>query len=293
MVENLGNNQAWRVPSTPALKLITKLPGMTDSSGLFRPERPILVGMVHLGPLPGSPRHAGNLPAVVEAAQRDAASLAEGGADAILLENFGDSPFFKTRVPRITIAAMTAAALAVREVAGGRPIGINVLRNDGRAAMAIAMAAGASFIRVNILSGARLTDQGIIEGISADLLRERHAFGGSEKVAIWADVDVKHSAPLAPRELEDEVADLIARGGADALIVSGSGTGRPTDPDKLARVKASAGAMPVLVGSGATPASARAVRQHASGFIVGTALKRGGRIDRALVREFADALCQL
>ena len=262
---------------------------MTDRSGLFRGDRPILVGMVHLGALPGSPKYAGEWPALLNAARQDAASLAEGGADAVLLENFSDDPFFKTKVPRITIAAMTVAALAVRESAAGLPVGVNVLRNDGRAALAVAIAAGCQFIRVNVLSGARVTDQGIIQGIAADLLRKRRSWGG-EKIAIWADVDVKHSVPLAGRPLEDEVADLLARGGADALIVSGSGTGRPTDPEKLARVKSAAGSTPVLVGSGATPHSARDTRGDAHGFIVGTALKRNGRIDPALVRQFADAL---
>jgi membrane complex biogenesis BtpA family protein len=259
------------------------------SQGLFGGDRPALIGMVHLEPLPGSPRYGGDWSAVLEAARRDAAALAQGGADAILLENFGDSPFFRTKVPRITIAAMTAAALVVREAGGGLPMGVNVLRNDARAALAVAIAAGASFIRVNVLSGARLTDQGIIQGIAAEMLRDRRALE-AEGVAIWADVDVKHSAALAPRELEDEVADLIERGGADALIVSGSGTGKATDPAKLARVRRLAGEVPVLVGSGATAKSAGAMRPHASGFIVGTALKRGGRVDVALVREMALAL---
>lgn len=259
------------------------------TAGLFDGERPVLVGMVHLAPLPGSPGYGGDWPAVLEAARRDTTALAEGGADAVMLENFGDAPFFRTQVPRITISAMTAAAVVVREAAGGLPVGVNVLRNDGRAALAVAIAAGASFIRVNVLSGARLTDQGIIEGIAAELLRERRAWGG-EGVAIWADVDVKHSAPLAARALEDEVADVVERGGADALIVSGSGTGKPTDAAKLARVRLLAGEVPVLVGSGATAQTAGELRRHASGFIVGTALKRGGGIDVALVREFTAAL---
>lgn len=259
------------------------------TAGLFRDDRPILVGMVHLAALPGAPGYSGEWDGVLEAARRDAAALAEGGADAVMLENFGDAPFFRTRVPRITIAAMTAAAQAVREAAGGLPVGVNVLRNDGRAALAVAVAAGCSFIRVNVLTGARVTDQGIIEGIAAELLRERRAWGG-EKVAVWADVDVKHSAPLAARQLEDEVADLIGRGGADALIVSGSGTGRPTDPEKLSRVRSVAGQVPVLVGSGATWQSAREMRPQADGFIVGTAVKREGCVDRVAVCEFAEAL---
>ena len=252
-------------------------------------DRPAFVGMVHLRPLPGSPGWAENWQDVLESARRDTAALAEGGADAILLENFNDIPFFKSRVPRITVAAMTAAAVAVRSAAPGLPVGVNVLRNDGRAALVVAMAAGCRFIRVNVLSGARVTDQGLIEGISAKLLRDRRDFGAGE-IAIWADVDVKHSAPLAPRPLEEEVADVLERGGADALIVSGAGTGRPTDPQTLSLVKRVAGDVPVLVGSGVTVESLPAFKQDAAGLIVGTALKVDGRVEVARVRQFAEAI---
>src|SRR5688572_28536325 len=222
--------------------------------------------MVHLAPLPGSPKDDGDWPAVLESARRDAQALTTGGADADMVENFNDVPFFKTRVPRVTVAAMTAAALAVRSAAGDLPVGVNILRNDGRAALAVAMAAQCQFIRVNVLSGARVTDQGVIEGIAAGLLRDR-ALGG-DTISIWADVDVKHSAALAQRTLDDEVADILERGGADALIVSGSGTGHPTDAGKLACVKEAAGYVPVLVGSGVTPDGVSDLLPHAAGLIV-------------------------
>jgi hypothetical protein len=246
--------------------------------------------MVHLQALPGSPKFSGDWQAVLNAARRDAAALAEGGADAIMVENFNDAPFFKCAVPRITVAAMTAAAGCVKEAASRLPVGVNVLRNDGRAALAVALAVGCDFIRVNVLCGARVTDQGIIEGIAARLLRERHWLG-AEHVAIWADVDVKHSAPLGPgRSVEDEVADLLERGGAEALIVSGAGTGKPADPAQLARVKTASAGHPVLIGSGATLQNLHSLRPHCDGLIVGTALKSGSAIDIQRVRSFAEAL---
>lgn len=262
---------------------------MSASTGLFAADRPILVGMVHLLPLPGAVNYSGDWPAVLEAARRDAAALARGGADAVMLENFGDAPFFRTAVPRITIAAMTAAALAVKQSAGDLPVGVNVLRNDGRAALALAVAAGCQFIRVNVLAGARVTDQGIIEGIAAKLLRDRASLKASH-VSIWADVDVKHSAPLSARPIEEEVADLISRGGADAIIVSGAGTGQPTSAEKLARVKGAAGDTPVLAGSGTTLDNLSSLREHCDGFIVGTALKSAGRVREDRVAMFAEAL---
>ncbi len=249
--------------------------------------------MVHLMPLPGSPAFSGGTNPVLDAARADAAALAEGGCDAIMVENFGDTPFFKGRVPPVTVAAMAAAIVGLRREIGELPFGVNVLRNDATSALAIAAATGASFIRVNVLCGARLTDQGIIEGEAAQLLRERRALG-FDGCAIWADIDVKHSAPLAARPLEDEVDDTLKRGRADALIVSGAGTGKPTDIEKLQRVKAAAaGLAPVLVGSGVTEASAATLLKHADGLIAGTWLKHEGHLDRPVDVDRVRRLAQV
>src|SRR5262245_52975131 len=124
--------------------------------------RPILIGMIHLRPLPGSPRFDGNLAAIRESALHDARALVEGGIHGLMLENFGDVPFYPASVPTETIAHITAIAVSIREHVSV-PLGINVLRNDALAAMSIAHATGASFIRVNVLSGARLADQGLIQ----------------------------------------------------------------------------------------------------------------------------------
>lgn len=234
-----------------------------------------VIGMVHLPPLPGSPGCAGDLAAVVEHALRDAEALLSGGVHALLLENFGDAPFYPRRVPRHVVACMTAVGLRIRE-RFDVPLGVNVLRNDGESALAIAQAVGAAFIRVNVLCGARVTDQGIVEGIAHRLLRLRARLG-ARQIQIFADVNVKHSAPLGqPRPLEDEVADLIRRGGADALVVSGAATGAAADVNELRRVKSAAGNTPVLVGSGVSVENVAAYLPHADGFIVGTSLKVDG-----------------
>jgi membrane complex biogenesis BtpA family protein len=237
--------------------------------------RPV-IGVLHASPLPGSPRDAGDLPAVVDAVLRDAEALSSGGVQALLLENFGDAPFFPRRVPAATVAHLTALAGAVRR-AFDLPLGINVLRNDGRSALAVAQAVGGAFVRVNVLCGARITDQGIIAGIAHELLRDRAALGAPH-VQILADVDVKHSAPLAARPLETEVGELLQRGGADGLIVSGAATGQPPRADELQTVKAAAGASPVLVGSGLSSQNLPALAPWADGFIVGTAFKEQGMI---------------
>lgn len=235
-------------------------------------SRKVVIGMIHLRPLPASPRYAGDLSAVREAAVRDAAALAEGGVDGLMIENFGDVPFYPGRVPAYVVSHMTALAAAVR----GRfdlPLGINVLRNDGLSALAVAHAAGAEFVRVNVLCGARVADQGLLQGIAHDLLRERAVLGATG-VKILADVDVKHSAAVAARELADEVDDTVARGLADGVIVSGAGTGKTTALEKVQRVKAVAGGTPVFVGSGVSADTVRDYAPYADGFIVGTAFKR-------------------
>jgi len=236
--------------------------------------------MIHLRPLPGSARFDGQAAKILDDALRDADALATGGAAALMMENFGDVPFFPGRVPALVVASMTAIGCAVQSKIG-LPLGINVLRNDGQSALAVAVAAGARFIRVNVLCGARVTDQGVINGIAHDLLRER-AMLGAASVAILADVDVKHSAPLAARSLEDETEDTVHRGLADALIVSGSGTGKSTDPRQLRAVKEAAPSTPVLVGSGVSAATIGKLLPWADGFIVGTSVKKDGDVANAV-----------
>ena len=249
--------------------------------------------MLHLLPLPGSPRFGGEMEAVLERVLCDAEALVEGGVHGLILENFGDAPFHPQRVSAEVVAHLTRLAIEVHQ-RFDVPLGVNVLRNDGRSALAIAQAAGADFIRVNVLCGARVTDQGIIPGIAHELLRDR-ALLGAERVKILADVNVKHSAPLGPRRpIEGEVAETIERGGADAVIVSGSGTGQATDVQEVRRAKTAAGDTPVFVGSGVTAQTIDAYVPHADGFIVGTALKCDGvvthPVDPARVKTLLEQL---
>ncbi len=232
-----------------------------------------VIGMVHLAPLPGSPRWAGSIDEVTRAAVSDACALAEGGADALLVENFHDAPFTAGRVDAATVAAMAAVTRRIAD-AVPLPLGINVLRSDGRSALAVAVAVGARFIRVNVHVGAALTDQGIIQGDAHVLLRERRFLAAP--VRILADVRTKHAAPLAAIPLEQEACDCVERGLADGLIVSGTATGEPTATGDLKRVRDAAPDIPLLVGSGATPGTAAELLTVADGLIVGTAVKRDG-----------------
>lgn len=251
---------------------------------------PRLIGVLHLPPLPGSPRFAGDLAAIVRRSAAEARSLAAAGFDGVMVENFGDAPFFPGRVDAVTVAAITACALAVRDAAPALELGINVLRNDGESALAIAACTGASMVRVNVHAGARVTDQGVIEGRAHATLRLRRALEAAH-VRLLCDVDVKHSAPLAARPIEEEAEEVAGRGLADAVLVTGTGTGRGVAESDLARVIASVH-VPVLVASGSTPASLPSLRA-AHGVIVGTAIRSTGRagdpVDEDTAKRYAEA----
>lgn len=253
----------------------------------------VVIGMLHLPPLPGAPRYTAQrtLAQIHDAVLRDADALVDGGVHGLMLENFGDVPFHPGRVPAHTVAAMTAIATDVRR-RFDVPLGINVLRNDGVSALGIAAAVEAEFVRVNILCGARLADQGILQGIAHDLLRER-ALLNAARVKILADVDVKHSVPLGPTTIESEVEDTLHRGLADALIVSGTGTGKATDPAHVGRVKRIAGDTPVLVGSGVDERTLPDHLPHANGFIIGTAFKHDGNPNNPVERDRVERIMAL
>ena len=238
------------------------------------PDKKPLIGMVHLLPLPGAPRWDGAMDAALDRAARDARALQEAGFDGVLIENFLDVPFFADSVPAETVAAMTAAVVRVTGTVS-LPVGVNVLRNDATAAMAIAAVTGAAFIRVNVHTGSMYTDQGLIEGKSHDTLRRRSELGVD--VRVLADVHVKHASSPAGSTLADAAADTWHRGLADALIVSGLATGRATSADDLRLVKNAVSEAPVLIGSGLAAGSALELLALADGAIVGSAVMNGGR----------------
>ncbi|MBL8861824.1 MAG: BtpA/SgcQ family protein [Planctomycetes bacterium] len=243
--------------------------------------RPALIGVVHLPALPGAPRYErpDGLPLarVLERATADARALAGEGCHALLVENFGDVPFHAEHVPPESVAALALAVAAVRAAAPGVAVGVNVLRNDARAALGVCAATGASFLRVNVLAGAAITDQGLVQGRAAELLRERARL--APEVALFADAHVKHATPLGRESLAEAVEDLVSRALCDAVVVSGIATGRPPTAERVREAARAARGAPVFVGSGLDLDNAAALLEHAAGAIVGTALKFDGRVE--------------
>lgn len=246
-----------------------------------------LIGMVHLGPLPGSPLYRPPFEALVEAAVQDASTLETAGFDAVLVENYGDAPYFADDVPDITVASMARAVTATR-AAVDIPVGVNVLRNDAIAALSIAAACDARFVRVNVLSGVMYTDQGIIEGQAARLARLRATL--DPQIEVLADLFVKHATPPPGLRIEDAAADLWQRAMADGLILSGPATGRPTDHEAIDRVRTAVPQARLLAGSGVTHRRIPRLVGLVDGAIVGTATKETGDIHRPVDRTRATRL---
>jgi uncharacterized protein len=259
---------------------------------IFNTTQPI-IGVVHLLPLPTSARWGGSLNPIIDRAEQEAVALVSGGVDGIVVENFFDAPFPKSRVDPAVVSAMTTIVMRLMELVS-IPIGINVLRNDSLSAMAIASCTGASFIRVNVLSGVMATDQGLIEGCAHELMRYRRELGSDVK--IMADVLVKHAQPLSSSNLTNAVGETIDRGLADAIILSGAVTGSPPSLEDLRLARAAAGSTPLLIGSGASLENINSLMQFADGAIVSSSLKRQGKIENSIdpirVSQFVETIRQ-
>jgi uncharacterized protein len=255
-------------------------PRLRSLADLFPAPKPV-IGMVHLWPLPGAPGYTGyGMQVIVEHALRDAEALVQGGVDGLVVENMWDLPYYVGK--DVKPEAMTAQAVAAAEVVKNFPIpvGINVIHNGGVVCLAIAVAAGARFIRVCILTGARVWDTGEFDhGCAAELMRKRKELA-ADGIHILADVDKKHSVPFPGMDLQTHI-QWTEFYGADALIVSGKFTGNAPDLEKVREAKRLA-TRPVLIGSGCSAENAAALLQCADGIIVGTSLKRDGVMENAV-----------
>jgi uncharacterized protein len=253
----------------------------------MRPTAFHLIAVIHLPPLPGSPRYGGDPSAVYGRAVEEAGHLQEWGFADVMIENYGDAPFQPGGVGAETVASMAACLERIRGACPGLRLGVNVLRCDAPSALAVALAGGGSFIRVNVHSGVRLTDQGLLQGQAHVTLRRRSEWR-AQHVAIYADASVKHSRPLAPLELDEEIRDLEERALADAILVTGARTGSAPAEEELRRAKRVA-SVPVYLASGLSPETAH-LAGACDGAVVSSSLRCGGRAGAPLERSRALAL---
>ncbi len=251
-----------------------------DFKSLFPNTKP-LIACIHLLPLPGAPGYAGSMNRIIKVALNEANLFLKYKVDGLIVENFRDNPFYPDNLPPETVAGMTAVTREiVRKFKG--PVGVNALRNDAHAALSVANAAEAHFIRINIHIGAALTDQGIIEGRAWETLRIRKCL--NEKILIFADASVKHSNPLGNRTVIEDVKDLSIRGMADAIIITGTQTGGQADPAEIMKANENT-SLPLLVGSGITDMNLKKYFKLANGFVVGSFFKKDGKAINAIEEE--------
>jgi membrane complex biogenesis BtpA family protein len=262
---------------------------------LFAKPKPV-IGMVHLPPLPGSVGYTGYpVSEITDFAVRDAITLADNGIDGLIVENMWDVPWTEglETSPEEMCAQAVAAAAVVKVVKV--PVGINVVHNGSRVCLGIALAAGAQFIRVCMLTGAAVWDSGeFTKGCARELLNARKLCQ-AEHIKLFCDVDKKHSVRFPGIDLETHI-EWTEFYNADAMIITGRMTGSAPDLDKVRRAKELAKGRPILMGSGMTGENVADFMRVADGCIVGFGMKDDGHPDRPVnpdkVKRFMDAVAK-
>lgn len=256
---------------------------MTVFQKVFGNTKPI-IGMVHLKPLPGSPNYGGNMEEIYEAAVADLNALVEGGANAIIVENFGDIPY-STSNDLITYTAFTNIATRLREKCD-LPMGVNIQFNNYEAEWAIAYSCGFDFIRVEVFAEHRKGPNGECTPCGPALMRLKGRY--PKDIALLADVHVKHTFAVVDQPLDFTVESII-EGGADALICTGITTGKSPSVEDVMVMKKIAGNIPVIVGSGVNDKTVKDYIAISDGAIIGSNFKKDGKvlnpIDKARVEK--------
>lgn len=257
---------------------------------LFKSSKPV-VGMIHLGSLPGTAAAQQKLREIERQALAEAKIYQEAGVHGVMLENMHDTPYLKGAVGPEIVAAVAVVARAVREFVR-LPVGVQVLAGANLEAMAVAHAGGLDFIRVEGFAFAHVADEGLMESCAGELLRFRKKIG-ADRVQVWADIKKKHSAHAITADVSlAETAAAVEFMRGDAVIVTGSRTGHAPLPEAVAEAKG-ATRLPVLLGSGVTAENLAGFYEAADGFIVGSAFKsRGewsGRLEPKRVQRFMAA----
>jgi hypothetical protein len=279
-----GNVNEWRQELDSH-----RLNGLSE---IFSQPKPV-IGMVHLPPLPGAVGYTGyGMQQIIDFALQDARTLVEGGVDGLIVENMWDLPFaVGNDVPPEAMCAQSVAAAEVVK-AVDVPVGINVVHNGGRVCLGIAIASGAAFIRVCMLTGAGVWDTGEFDhGCARELLSVRK-MAQAEHIKLFCDVDKKHSVRFPGIDLATHI-EWTEFYLADAIIISGRMTGDAPSLDKVREAKELAKGRPILMGSGMTDANVADFFQYADGCIVGFGMKDSGHPDRPVnpdkVKRFMEA----
>ena len=262
---------------------------------LFDTRKPV-VGVIHVGALPGTPASRLGVDELTRLAVAEAALYREGGVDGLMIENMHDVPYLRGAAGPEVVAAMAVICRAVKAEAGGLPVGVQILAGANLEAMAVAHAAGLDYIRAEAYAFAHVADEGLIQSSAAELLRFRRRIG-ADRVRVWADVKKKHSSHAITADVSlGETAAAVEFMRGDAVIVSGAATGEPPRAADVREAKSRC-RLPVLLGSGVTPDNVAEFYDAADGFIVGSYFKEGGvwsnPVERARVERLTAAVLTL
>ena len=254
---------------------------------LFSQSKPV-IGVIHVGALPGTPRSSQTISELTSTARREAQLYRESGVDGVMIENMHDLPYLRGEVGPEIVAAMTAIGVEVK-TESRLPVGIQILAGANIEAMAVAHAAGLDFIRAEAYAYAHVADEGLIEASAAKLLRFRRMIGATN-IQVWTDVKKKHAAHAITADVSlGETAETVEFLGADCVIVTGSATGKPPSAADVREAKAHCH-LPVFLGSGISADNIDEFYSEANGFIIGSSFKVDGvwsnTIDPARVEKF-------
>jgi membrane complex biogenesis BtpA family protein len=256
-------------------------------SALFTKRKPV-VGVIHVAALPGTPAGGERVSAIIERAKEEASIYRAGGVDGLMIENMHDVPYLRGRAGPEIVAAMAVVGLSVK-AESNLPTGIQILAGANLEAMAVAHAAGLDLIRVEGYVFAHIADEGWIESSAAELLRYRKQIG-ADRVQVWADVKKKHSSHAVTTDISlGETAEAVEFMRGDAIIVTGSVTGRPPNIKDVEEVKAHS-SLPVVLGSGVDAVNITDFFEAADGFIIGSYFKRDGHWANTVAPERVEGL---
>ena len=261
---------------------------------LFPHPKPV-IGMIHVGALPGTPASRHSMRELIDLAVREAQIYRASGVDGIGIENMHDVPYLRGGVGPEIVAAMTLLGQAVK-AESHLPVGVQVLAGANIEAMAVAHAAELDFVRAEGYVFAHVADEGLIESSAAKLLRYRKQIG-AERVQVWADIKKKHSAHALTADISlGATAETVAFMRGEAVIVTGNVTGDPPKPADVVEARAHC-ALPVILGSGITADNLAEFYSQADGFIIGTYFKVDGlwtnTVDAARVERLMSVAHQL
>lgn len=257
---------------------------------LFGVAKPV-IAMAHFPALPGTPRYdaALGVDGIVERVQRDVRHLLDGGVDGILFCNEDDRPYsFQAGFEGVAVMARVIAEARPTD----RPFGADFLW-DAEAALAVAKATGASFVR-EVVTGVYESDMGVWAPDAASIYRYRRQIG-ADHLRVFANITPEFASPLGSRSIAERARSAVTSSLVDAILIAGAMAGDAPDISWLRGARdAVAGKVPVLLNTGARADNIAGYLAVADGVIVGSSLKVDGHtwnpVDPARVKAFMDVV---